>query len=184
MSVTRVISPPAQPAVGETKYIPLGGNGKIAPFAMYECRTSITGDASGGIASMTSTMDPQYSAIITFVSYSVAQVTPANQQVQCRIGTGTNRVVWSRQHLAVSNQDPEIGGYWVPPPMLLPGAGDAALRAQTPNEWQLRVDFENVNNDLYLWNFQALLFDVDVRQLVPLPVIFASLGRSSFISTV
>ena len=54
---------PEEPTIGSLEFVPLGGDGWIAPQSMYVGRTQSTGDASGGAHSITINADPRFTQI-------------------------------------------------------------------------------------------------------------------------
>lgn len=70
MTVTSTVSLPDQPAAGLVEFVPLGGDGYLAPIAQYILSEfAIAGDVSGGSAQLFVNMDPQYQGLVQLISF-------------------------------------------------------------------------------------------------------------------
>ncbi len=77
MAVTISVNLPDNPGTGALRFIPLGGNGYTAPFAMWQLRAfAATGDATAGALSLTVRMDPRYCSMVGYASMNFPGTTP------------------------------------------------------------------------------------------------------------
>lgn len=171
MSVLEDFTAPNQPTTGSLSYVPLGGNGRTAPFAYYAIKNAqVTGDGTGGTATIRVRMDDRYAAFVAHAVASVQQGTPADAEFRWTL-TSSPGPVAAYSGVKTSNggsvSSTSIDVPWVPPP-IVQGGGDTGA--------QLAVAFDNVDSDVYLLNALILLFDIRVRELTPLAAIFGSRG--------
>ncbi len=79
---------PAQPAVGQVQYVPLGGDGFRAPFAAYAISShTVAGDAGGGFAQLRISMDPRFCSLVAWTTIGITQVTPADAVLRGIVGS-------------------------------------------------------------------------------------------------
>jgi len=179
VSVTLAITLPAQPATaaeGEVEYTPLGGDGFVAPFAMYTLKNlAVVNDASAGFANIVVTMDQRYTALVSYMTIDLHQVTSTNKEIRMAIGTGgssAGRLVWQTKMFALRQEfAPEVSGTWVPPGVLMKGSGPQNNPNTNFIEWIANND---TSGDTLAAHGQILLFNLDVEQRTPLPIIMAS----------
>lgn len=174
MSVSSIQSLPTADAA----YIPLGGDGFIAPIAMYNFDHSETGDASAGKVQIALVMDQRYTSIIRFITLGIRQGTPAAADVRYLIGQAANQqsvrigVTLIAQFVAATLNIETVVSSWVPPAQILPDSNGSSPRFD--------VEAENVLNDVYRVSAQILLFNINAREKVPLSVLMANTGPSGF----
>ncbi len=168
-SVTETVTLPAQPTTGSTTFVPLGGDGFIAPKFAYAVRNFLlTGDATGTFVQQTIEMDERWCALVAFVEFTIQQATSADAEFQLSVSSDKSaELIDSGLQVAVNSSvsSLEVGHLWNPPPLVLPGAGDnARIRLQT-----LNVDGDIVRLSAYIY-----LFDVRVRETTPMgPLLWA-----------
>ena len=157
---------PAQPASGKSTYIPLGGNGFLAPHsAYYVSNFKVDGDASAGTATLSIYTDPRYACLCSLVQaeglsaaadaeYHFSLWGKNDEITLTQVGTSpviAFEGVWRRS--------------WSPPPLM---------------------DFERVSVNLsnidatedYRLSAVIYNFDIAAPHKIPLPQLFASLPRS------
>lgn len=71
MAITETVLLPAQPAAGNVRAVPLGGDGMVSPFQVTEVRVDQTGDASGGNIICNVVMDPAYISVVASMQHGV-----------------------------------------------------------------------------------------------------------------
>ncbi len=160
MSVSSDVTLPAQPAAGNTVWQPLGGDGTFSPHGCYISRNEIQGDASGGNATLRTTLDSRYTNLVAFV----------NARIQVDAAAGDFRLVvqptLTEEGVEVVGTMPQIStGFaanasflWYPPPLYHPGTG------------VVLCGYPNVGvGELYQLVIQVYTFNIDIRRLTPLP---------------
>lgn len=158
MSVAVSFSLPDQPpAGGTTTYIPMGGDGRTAPFAAYAVRQAVaTGDASSDSLSMTISMDPQFSSLVSYATVQLLQGTSADAEYRLVL-SGARVPEQSRTGvLNAINSDiaARNAGIWHNfAPIVLPADGAPQVLAQVAN----------VLSDVLTLDLLVYLFDVNVR---------------------
>lgn len=175
MAVLNAIVLPGQPSgQGNVRLTVLGGDGNTAPFAMYTVENAqITMDVSAGLASITVEMDDRYVSLVTYLTLSIHQQTPAvNKAAKIDLQGGPEVGTWCWQgeiQSQGSNFAPECCVTWQPPcTLLVGGTGRTSIvRFQTTND---------IVGDELEADMQVLLFNNDVRQKVPLYEIYKHRG--------
>jgi len=184
MTVATVVILPAQPGSGLTEYVPLGGDGDTAPFAMYVLsNVETTMDVSGGSASIIVHMDNRYACLIDYMTLSIHQQTASvdKELAMDVIGPsggargGTVATQGTYESL-IADFAPEIATTWTPPGMLLLPGADRVSRARfrTAND---------VTGDVLEGDMQVLLFNPDVRNRIPMWQILRNLSPRSAAGT-
>jgi len=177
MAVTDAWTLPAQPPTrGTTTYVPLGGDGWSAPFAMYVVdNAEVDMDVSGGGAFLTITMDDRYTALISYATLVVHQQTSGvDKNVKIQVLGGADVGQFYMQGLGQSIGAlfaPEVAFTWSPPAVLLPGGASRSpsLRFVTAND---------VTGDILGASCMIYLFNNDVRQKMPIGPLLAARGPS------
>lgn len=177
MGISNTIALPAQPdgtiTEGFTEYVPLGGDGLVAPFAMYQSDWTTDADGTGGTIDLNINMDQQYTSLISFVTAMLHTGTPSDEELAFQVYAGVGAIGGNRSCKAqwrstisamTSEMSPEIAVTWVPPPLFLRGNSLLLTRS------------ENVPSDQYELSIQVLLFDRDVLQKTPMNVLLSNLG--------
>lgn len=150
-------------------YVPLGGDGLVAPFAAYTMKTMlVTGDASAGSASLNINMDPRFCSLVSYATIAIQQGTSADADVDLFVrGNTSGSVVFRNLVTAVASlvTASEIGLTWQPPPVMIPGGGEGA---------SLEANFKNVDGDVFIIDALIYLFNIRVRELTPMgPLLWA-----------
>lgn len=170
MAVASSVTLPAQPAAGFVTYIPLGGDGWVAPQSMFEVLVQLASDASGGNSVTTIVRDDRFESVITRAETIISSAAAA-ADVQFELNTGiTGRIPAISQSL---NHRTALTGSshksWDLPPIF----EFRNLVCRTDN-----VDAtEVVNLRCWVYNFR-----ISASQRTPLPILLASLPRSSWVS--
>ena len=171
MSVSASLTLPSQPTAGGTKFVPLAGNGLTAPQSAYAVSIQLTGDASGGTATVTLRPDPQYATIVSYVGWSTfATASQTGLQLSIVNGDETVTVLEQPPHAGVGGTNPQQALVWSPPLMVLdPPQDDPRLVLVVPNE-----DGATFSATFRLYNFRK-----GVQNVTPLPLLVAALPRST-----
>ncbi len=169
VAVNITVALPATPATGTLDRVPMGGDGFYAPQAAYSIKTmSVTGDVSGGAASLRIEMDERFCALVGFAAVQIAQGTAADADVRWLINGNTIASVVSTPTLnsvASTVTSFEVGSTFVPPPILIPGGPEAAA---------LSVFLVNVDADVFYLDAYIYLFNLRARELTPMgPLLWA-----------
>lgn len=171
MAITENIALPNEAAT----YVPLGGDGFSAPFAMYIYDHSITGDASAGAVTQSITFDSRYCTLVRWVGMSIGQT---NADTQFRLNLAANPegtspkigVTGTLVGVASTVSSEGAQGYWVPPQTVLPPS--AVLNTQ----------FTNVLSDTFRITAELLLWNIRVRELSPWQYLMAAAGGGGQVS--
>lgn len=176
IAVAQVLQLPDQPSAGGTVgYIPLGGNGYDAPIAAYQIAGfQVIGDATGTSATLAVTMDPRYTSLVSYVTFSIAQATSADADFRATIARGTTFPTISASGAieAVSSNvsSQEVTRTWEPAPAVLPGT-----TVLVPT---LQVQFVNVDTDIYTMSSMIYIFNIRARETTPMgPLLWARGSR-------
>lgn len=172
MTVVASVTLPAQPSTGTLTRVPLGGNGFSAPNAAYALdNMNVTGDAGGGSAILTVTMDDRFCALVAYTTAVNVQTASADADLRMRIvATGAPVVVFSELIPAISAtvSTATISKTWFPEPVVIPGTQQGTLTH----------DWLNVLGDVYFLNAMIYLFDIRVREVQPMGPILWARGSS------
>ncbi len=156
MSVTEAVVLPAQPTIGATIWVPLGGDGVTAPIGYYDVLARIVGDAGGGVAQVSIGFDSRYTSLLAYANVGVLADTAATEFV-----IQTERSSTALTGIQVNGTMPftleasfgQNSSYlWFPPPIFY--AGDGQVRFFTPN-----VDA----TESYHMTAQVFVYNRDVR---------------------
>ena len=173
MAVAIVVTLPSQPSDGSVTFVPLGGDGFSAPTSAYALQNlKVTGDATGGAASLTANLDNRFCSLVSFVSFRITQTTSADADFRLAItsaagGVQTPQILESGPVTAISAtvSTATINKTLQLQPMMLPGAG---------NSGAIDVDFLNVDTDIYRISALIYNFNIRVRELTPMgPLLWA-----------
>ncbi len=151
--------------------MPLGGDGFAAPFAAYAVSShAVTGDVSGGSATLRMNMDPRFCSLVSWSTIGITQGTPADAELRGIIGangTAVARLADQNDQTAVAAtvSAQSILRTWCPTPTILPG-GDVVPFCS----WAMT----NVDGDVYHMDAYVFLFNIRVRELTPMgPLLWA-----------
>lgn len=170
MAVSLVVDIPATPANGFLRFIPLGGNGYTSPFAMWQCQQLlVTGDATGGAASITVNMDRRYCSMMGYASMTYPGTTPDPFPLRWAI-TG-DRVPQQFRAVKVdliptTISAARVSDTWLPPATVNPGPEEIALSITVPNTDTLVLQM----------HCAIFLFNINARQKVPYHLLAAARG--------
>lgn len=169
IAVSETLQLPAQPAVGATFFVPLGGDGFTAPKFGYAIRNfSLTGDATGTFVEHTISFDERYCSLVSYVTLGIQQATSADADFQFTINSDRSAQLndSGTQTAVVSGvSGVEIGRTWNPPAYIYPGAGDNG---------RIRSHVLNVDTDVVTLSAFVYCFDVRVRETTPMgPLLWA-----------
>jgi len=144
-------------------FIPLGGDGKVAPSGCYFVRLEVDGDASGGNATLTINLDPRYTNLVAYVNLLI-QVDAAAGDFLLGTFTGTGQaaaapqVVGTIPQVATAVNSNNGMFLWYPPPVFY------------QQEGQVFAAMPNVSaTETYKLAAEIFIFDPDIRRLTPLP---------------
>ncbi len=168
MSVAISVTLPAQAALGNTIYVPLGGNGMSSPHGMYVVKgLAVTGDATGGTSTMTIIFDDRFCSMVGYASVVSANTVADPGSVRWVL-TGTQTAQAFR---AVEVPDSAVAGpvsdTWLPPAVITPGG---------PARAQLSVALQNEDTLLSQMYAQIFVYNINARQRVPTEYLVAARG--------
>lgn len=173
VSVVESITLPAQPTTGTTRYIPLGGDGYISPFAASAVRGfALTGDASSGVIETRVNLDPRFVALVSFVTIQIAQGTAADADFRIDVFNDEAAIVNSGaiESIASLINSNEVSRTYRPPANLMPGGDKTQF---------VRAQVLNVNGDVFQMDLFVYLFNIRVREVTPIaPLLWAQGGSS------
>lgn len=169
---------PEQPAEGQVRFQPLGGDGYTAPQSEYIGSIKEDGDASGGYHAIRVTMDPQYVSLVNFCAFGLKNTTSSHffRMTLSEVG-GVQLSIFGQAVyglIGLGTTQARLGALWSPPPMLMSAtektAGvDPMLAVYVPNNTGVELGI----------NVRVLNFAKDVREKVPLHQILGSVPRPS-----
>jgi len=168
MAVTTTVTMPDQPATGQVRYIPLGGDGYVAPHSAYSCFISHAMDASGGNSSINLQFDQRFTQMISYMRSEVVGVA-ADTAVRQFIRIDGDEII----------SDTTFGTYWVgtalssrlwKPPGVI-GTSTPSMTAYMTSQ------MVNVDGDTHNFTCRVYNFDKRARELTPLPILLSSLPR-------
>jgi len=169
VTVQETILLPAQPAIGRTEYVPLGGNGWDSPFSYYAVAVELQADGSGGVNDITVVMDPQFMSLIGYIQSLVISVASATDSVRHITITEQDHIRDTRQ-MIIDVESSIAAIYWTPPGITL-----NSTPLHTPT---IRSVVENNDADDHFMNLRLYNFKKDAEKKVPLRLIMANLVRS------
>lgn len=173
ISVTQTVVFPAQPAVGQLFYVPLGGDGFVSPFAAYSLRSfQASGDASGTFISMNVNLDPRFVSLVAWVTVQIQQGTSADADFRIDVASDETGIISSGAIEAVASDVSglEVSRTFSPHPTLLPGGSKNS---------RVVAAFDNVDGDEYFMDVWCYLFNIRVRETTPIaPLLWAAGGSA------
>lgn len=156
MALTEDVQLPAQPSSGQTKYIPLGGDGFRSPSQLVRYNSIVTGDASGGNLTQVVRMPIAWTAVIAWVRLLQDDVSAVIMDAEVIPDGGMG----GSFNLSANNVS-ALGTFhsvmtWVPPPIILV-RDDGATTPPTLTCVKANVDTENfrLNAEIYLYDKRA-----------------------------
>jgi len=165
VSVSSSVTLPAQPAAGITTFVPLGGDGKLAPQGCYFSRLEVAGDASGGNASVIISFDARYTNLVAYVNPTIQADAGAGDFAvvlqDASVPTGAvQQIVGTIPQVAATVQTDNASFLWYPPPVYFQGNG------------LCQVTYPNVGvGETYKVTLEIYVFDINVRRLAALPLL-------------
>jgi len=159
VAVTETVTLPDQPpAGGQTHRTPLGGDGFRAPMAAYIVDNMLaTGDAGGGPIVCQVNMDERFCSLVAYLTVSMTQASQTDIDLRFR--------VQHRRAEATGISPAQISEVWVPVPVIIPGGGAGGL---------ITAGALNVDTDLFRLSALIYLFNINVRQVMPMgPLLWA-----------
>ncbi len=156
---------PAQPSAGTSRFIPLGGDGKFSPSACYQCDLRVAGDAGGGFARCTLTLDVRFTNLIAYICGTVAgAATAPDFAMQIFEGSPSTdvafvEVVGTSPHVAATVNTNNATFLWYPPPLFMKQSG------------HIQVTWPNVDGDTFGITAEIFVFNPEIRQITPVPAL-------------
>lgn len=167
---------PAQPTSGGVvNYVPLGGDGFLAPHAAYAVSGfKLAGTNTGGAAKFTLEMDPRFVSLMSYVTLGIQQDVAADAEIAMVLNSGDGHVPHQRFQASVvaiasDVSTPQVSATWGPNPFLMPGGAKGS---------QLTVSMLNVDAFDYFLSCWILLFDINVREKSPMGPLLWARGSS------
>ncbi len=159
MSVSASLTLPAQPAVGVSRFTPLGGDGTSAPLGCYLTTLSVVGDASAGTATVILALDARFTNLIAFIDATVASAAAA-PDFHLAINDGVQNpsviVTGTMPHTAIETTNASF--LWYPPPLYWIQNG------------RCTGTYVNVDaTETYSITLQVYVFHPEVTRITPLP---------------
>lgn len=155
---------PEEPTPGALEYIPLAGDGWIAPQSAWYGNLAVVGDATGGTASMLVNRDFRFSHVIQFLTPEVVINTAQPYKVSIgRSGLISIHLVGMLKVSTVSG-DATSSLTISPPPMI------------NPDHWLFLTD--NEDGISHRFKFLVYNFNIQAPLKVPLPQLLGSLPRA------
>lgn len=181
MSVAINLAIPDQPADGQVRIQPLGGNGYSAPHSEYIVVCKSTGDVSGGTNSVHIRPDPQYVSLVLWAAWGMDTVS-ADQAYRMSLTDvrGAQLSIFRTATYGASglgSGTSRIGAMWSPPPVLL--SADAGSAGDDP---QIEVWVPNTSTAELSLNCRILNFAKNARETTPLPVLLSSVPRAAVVA--
>lgn len=163
------------PDTTEAQYIPLGGDGFAAPhFCWAVGPIFLAGDASGGNAEISVTMDDRYCSLITYMNHGLAGPTNTEILQVVQSADGSNRIplIGFTGNLIARNS--VLGSTnslldYIPPPTILPGGDQVAVS---------RTIFVNDAAMTFQVSMNIFCFDIRARELTPMAGLLWSKGST------
>ncbi len=152
-----------QPDESQIVWVPLGGDGKVAPLGCYVARVEVVGDAGGGTATCSISGDTRYTNVAAWLTFEV-EADAAATDFRMRMlndAQGSQpivNIVGTAPHVATTVATVNTAFLWFPPPMLYPDGGffeAVTLNVSASETYRLTGEF--------------FMFDRDIRQITPLP---------------
>ncbi len=164
MAVAATLNLPGQPTSGSAEFLPLGGDGLVAPIGCYMADLQLAGDASSGNCTLTINLDPRYTNLIAFINVTVASAAAAGdfsiRMEALESGPLPNvQIVGTFPHIA-NQTGPNAAFLWYPPPIYYIQNGN--------------IRFITVNIDAtetYQIVAQIYCFHPEVTRRTPLPIL-------------
>lgn len=156
--------------------IPLGGDGITSPIAAWEISGfSVTGDASGGAASLRVNLDPRNTALVAFVTNTIVQVSSADADINTALlgnagSVPTQALSGPVSAISATVSTGTIRQTWRPEPYVMPGGNGAGAH--------IRTLFLNVTNDVYFMSALIYIFNIRARELMPMSYLLAGRGSN------
>lgn len=168
VAVNLTVLMPNQPASGQVKYVPLGGDGYSAPHSAYSCFLTLAMDASGGNSTINLQFDPRFTQIVSYMRNEVVGVAADTaQRMFVRIdgdeiiSDTVFATFWTGTALATR--------LWKPP-------GVIGTSTQVDTAY-MTAQMVNTDGDTHNFTCRVYNFDKRARELTPLPVLLSSLPR-------
>ncbi len=152
-------------------YVPLGGDGFYAPFAMYNVRlATLAGDASGGLMTLSLTMDPRFCSLVSYVTAQVAGAA-ADNMIRLTVGGGRIAGATFQGLVDAATQFTRVCAVtWQPPALILPGGTSPAALGQHSINFQAN----NVDGDTFTLDAAIYMFNIRAREITPMgPLLWA-----------
>ncbi len=177
MSVSSLVTLPAQPGSGTTTERPLGGDGWTAPHSVHAVDVELESDASLGTSTIRVHTDPRWSCVISYMLTRL-QAPTADMPIAQTIVMGkfsgfaqvTNVIDVSAAPIGISG-----GVLWTPPPFI--SSTSDPVSAAVPMYGESLMN--NIDTETHTLHMRVYNFHKDAERRVPLSVLLASLPRGS-----
>lgn len=165
MAIGEDLTLPDQPAAGSVVFLPLGGNGFLAPHSAFSIDMQITGDASGGGIAFRINRDERFEHLIQSMMLQVDG--SAAIQYKFEVFRENDSLFINGGTSSVTTASGGDGAYqlWTPPAMI------------DPSFWRLKV----TNVDGVQVKFKCLIynFNIEASKKIPLNVLLQNVPRSA-----
>jgi len=171
VSVSSVITLPAQPVSGLVEQQSLSGNGYSAPHSETHIRINLAADASGGIATLEFLWDQRWASILSWVNLTVNGLgldvgVLYRYAITGNVSLGVTKTLVANGVGAIDDVSD-----WIPPPQI------ASVPAVGQTQPSLRVVTQNLDGDTYQLDACLMNYKKDVLQVVPLARLYAPFPR-------
>lgn len=164
MAKTETIDLPNQPAEnGSIDFIPLGGNGLVAPHSAFYGSVNLVGNATGGLITITVNRDPRFEHVVAFLACDKLQEAAAGFRFS--IGRPSTTIHNEGVTKASGMSGDEFTSIIYAPVAMI----DAT-------HWVVRMT--NVDTVEVRFKFLVYNFNIQASLKAPLPVLLASLPRA------
>lgn len=177
MSVSAQVQVPLQPANGSSVERALGGSGLVAPHSCHDVSINVTGDATGGSATLIIHTDARWVSVFSMAKLVVSSNTATvNFMVDilgdAQVGGPSCTGVLPFDALLPSGSI----ATWVPQPYF---GTSMANRTSAADPLRIRAVIPNVDTDVFFLNVRIFNFKKNVLEQTPLGVLASSMPRAA-----
>ncbi len=168
MAVDDSFAMPEQPASGQCRYIPLGGDGFTAPHSAYSIVVNLAGAAGGGNSTITVYGDERFTQMVSYMRNETVGVSADTDQ-RMFVLIDALEVIQINEPAIHSAVTSSASILWKPPGII--------FSSRNKTDSRLLGQFLNVDGDTHNFNARVYNFDKRAREVTPLSILLASLPR-------
>jgi len=167
MAVLTELTLPGQPASGESRLVPLNGDGFTSPKSLYEVQVLSTGDAGGGNNQINITLDPRFvSLVVRMELVNLGGSSAVEYQLTQRlVASGLSSAVVGLTVVNTTSAFSPCSVFWDPPGILPIDLITAVV-----------ANVDTIVSILSVWIYN---FDINALNTVPIHRLLRSLPRTS-----